>query len=88
MKNIKEFNTVNGIIRFRELENNKDFKKGDTTFLPVGFGFLIQDILEDADGLYCMDGSSRRYVHKSTYEKWDNSLIKDVYFRKIELVNL
>lgn len=86
MTNIIEFNTTDGIIRFKELEDNRNFKKGDTTFLPVGFGFLIQDILEDDEGIYCMDGDSRRYVYKSTYEEWDNSLINEVHFRKIELL--
>jgi hypothetical protein len=86
-KSIKEFKTREGIVRIKELEDNKNFKKGDLTLLPIGFGFKIEELKEDEKGLYLMDGDSKRYVYHSTYNKWDNSLIKEYGFRIIELIN-
>lgn len=80
------FQTTKGEIKFLELEDNRNFKKGDTTFLPIGFSFKIEEVKQDKKGLYCMDGNSKRYIHFSTYSKWDNSLIKELGFRKIQLL--
>lgn len=84
---IKEFKTKNGIIKIKEVEDNQNFKKGDMTLLPIGFGYKIEKLKKDKKGLYLMDIDSKRYVYHSTYSNWDNSLIKELGFRKIEVIN-
>jgi len=75
-------------MKYQELEDNKNFQKGDRVIIPVGFGYKILDVLEDDLGLYCVDPcggkSSKRHIFISEHDKWDTSLIKELGFRKIK----
>lgn len=78
-------------MKYQELENNKNFQKGDSVILPVGFGYKILEVLEDDLGLYCEDScggkSNKRHIYSSEHNKWNTSLIKELGFRKIKTVD-
>lgn len=46
---------------------------------------------EDLEGLYCKDAcggdTNKRHIYKTEHSGWDTSLIKELGFRKIKLVN-
>lgn len=78
---------INDLI-FEEVSNNRDFKKSDTVLLPMGFHYKVMTVLEDDNGLYCIDPcgySEKRYIHKSVLPNWDTSLILERGFRKIKI---
>lgn len=80
---------INDLI-FEEVENNRDFKKSDTVLLPIGFHYKVMTVLEDKEGLYCIDSvgySDKRYIYKTVFNNWDTSLILEKGFRKIKIHN-
>lgn len=80
---------INNLV-FEEVENNRDFKYGDTVLLANTFHYKVMAVLEDKEGLYCIDPvgySDKRYIYKSVSINWDTALIHEKGFRKIKIYN-